>query len=287
MKIAVFPETCAQAGKSVMSAFIESIRNENIVICKNDERPQADIVVMWSWLLGIYGRDAIYDHYKKTNTKFLILEVGALQRNKSWKVAINGINRDANFGNQNVDDNRLSMFNLVPYPWHQDGDHIIVCGQNEKSIAWNQGNMAEWTNKMVDWIRSQTDRPIWFRPHPRFSVHFAEAKEKKIFVSQPKRLKLVGTTDEVDFAQALTRAHAVVNFNSNPAIESVLAGVPVYVDQSSLCWEVGNAIGGDVNNPAKPDRTEWLKKISYTEWLVEEIKQGLPWRRLRPHLIAG
>ena len=106
-------------------------------------------------------------------------------------------------------------------------------------------------------------------------------------MSQPKRLKLVGSTDEVDFTSALTRAHAVVNYNSNPAIESVMAGVPVYVDQSSLCWPVGNAIGGDVEHPAKPDRTEWLKQISYTEWFVEEIKQGLPWKRLKPRLIAG
>ena len=96
MKIAVFPKTSAMAGKSVMAAFIESLRNEDYVICENHERPEADIVVMWSWLLGMYGRDAIYNHYKNTKTKFLILEVGALQRNTSWKVAIGGINRNAN-----------------------------------------------------------------------------------------------------------------------------------------------------------------------------------------------
>ena len=118
-------------------------------------------------------------------------------------------------------------------------------------------------------------------------IHKSQTKEKKILVSQPKRIKLVGSTDEVDFTSALNRAHAVVNYNSNPAIESVLAGVPVYVDTSSLCWDVGNPIGGDLNNPAKPDRTEWLKQISYTEWFVEEIKQGLPWKRLKPRLIAG
>ena len=44
---------------------------------------------------------------------------------------------------------------------------------------------------------------------------------------------------------------------------------------------------GDVNSPAKPDRTEWLKKISYTEWFIEEIRQGIPWKRLRQNLIAG
>tara|TARA_S200002703_G_scaffold152035_2_gene152019 strand:+ start:1065 stop:1928 length:864 start_codon:yes stop_codon:yes gene_type:complete len=287
MKIAVFPKTSAIAGKPVMSAFIESLKGEDYVICQNHERPDADIVVMWSWLLGMYGRDAIYNHYKKTNAKFVILEVGALQRNTSWKVAIGGINRDADFGNQHVDDSRLSLFDLTPSDWHAAGDHIIICGQNERSIAWNQGATAQWVNKMIGWISSQTDRPIWFRPHPRFPVHFKDADDKKIFVSQPKKLNHQGNIDEVDFAQAVSQAHAVVNYNSNPAIESVLAGVPVYVDQSSLCWPVGNAIGSDIDNPVKPDRAEWCKQISYTEWFVEEIKQGLPWKRLRQNLIAG
>ena len=287
MKIAVFPKTSAMAGKPVMAAFIESLRQDNFVICENHERPDADVVVMWSWLLGMYGRDAIYNHYKKTNTKFVILEVGALQRNTTWKVAINGINRDADFGNQTVDDARLKLFDLSVKDWHSKGDHVIVCGQNERSIAWDQGATAKWVNKITDWIRSNTDRPIWFRPHPRFPIKFSDADKKNIFVSQPKKLNFAGNIDEVDFAQAIVQAHAVVNYNSNPAIESVLSGVPVYVDQSSLCWPVGNALGSDIENPVKPDRTEWCKQISYTEWFVEEIRQGLPWQRLKQRLIAG
>ena len=284
MKIAIFPKTSAIAGRPVMNAFIESLRQENLIICENHERPDADVVVMWSWLLGMYGRDAIYNHYKKTNTKFVILEVGALHRNVSWKVAIGGINRDANFGNQSVDGNRLAMFNLNAKPWQIDGDHIIICGQNEKSLAWNKGRTIDWATEMIQWIREQTDRPIWFRPHPRFPVSFAENKTNNVLISVPKKIK---GYDEVDFDTALTNAYAVVNFNSNPAIEAVLKGIPVYVDQSSLCYPVGNPIKGNINLPAKPDRTEWQKEISYTEWVVEEIKHGMPWKRLRPHLING
>jgi hypothetical protein len=38
MKIAVFPDTCARAGKPVMKAFIESLQGENIIICKNKRK---------------------------------------------------------------------------------------------------------------------------------------------------------------------------------------------------------------------------------------------------------
>ena len=95
---------------------------------------------------------------------------------------------------------------------------------------------------------------------------------------------MTGNGDEVDFASLLNNAHAVVNYNSNPAIEAVLQGVPVYVDESSLCRPVGNLIGSDIENPAKPNRTEWLKQISYCEWFVDEIRQGLPWSRLKEQL---
>ena len=85
----------------------------------------------------------------------------------------------------------------------------------------------------------------------------------------------------------MKHAYAVVNYNSNPAIESVLAGVPVFVGESSLCWSVGNEIGTNLNTPATPDRTEWLKQISYTEWFTKEIGNGIPWKRLKQNLIDG
>ena len=284
MKIAVFPKTCAIAGRPVMAAFIKSLQGEDYVICENHERPEADVVVMWSWLLGMYGRDAIYNHYKNTKTKFLILEVGALARNHSWKIAIGGINRDADFANSSVDDKRLSLFNLHTRPWRNNGKYIIVCGQNERSLAWDQGTTSDWAQSMFKWIRRYTEMPIWFRPHPRFPVSIKESKSNNVRISTPKK---IGKIDEVDFDSALKHAYAVVNYNSNPAIESVLAGVPVFVGESSLCWSVGNEIGTNLNPPATPDRTEWLKQISYTEWFTKEIGNGIPWKRLKQNLIDG
>ena len=55
MKIAVFKDTAAKAGRPVMDAFIHSIRDEDYVVCTNDQRPDADVVVIWSVLLNMYG----------------------------------------------------------------------------------------------------------------------------------------------------------------------------------------------------------------------------------------
>jgi hypothetical protein len=280
MKIAVFPDTCARSGKPVMKAFIESLQGENIIICKNNERPDCDVVVMWSWLLGMYGRDSIYNHYKN-KAKFLILEVGGLKRNHAWRIGIGGINRDAEFANEQVDDKRLSLFNLEPYGWHNsEGEYIVICTQNPKSIAWDQSSIEQWCEKQIKWIRTHTDKKILLRPHPRASVNLNKLVSNNVEISVPK---FIGEHDHVDLDKLLGRADCVVNYNSNPAIESVLAGIPVYVDESSLCRPVGNAIGSDMIH-ARPDRSEWCKQISYCEWFVEEIQQGLPWKRLREKL---
>ena len=92
------------------------------------------------------------------------------------------------------------------------------------------------------------------------------------------------TIDDTDFKNVLQDAYAVVNYSSNPAMEAVINGVPVFVSQDSLCHEVGNITFENINNPMKPDRQNWANKLSYTEWFADEIAQGKPWRRIKKRL---
>ena len=89
------------------------------------------------------------------------------------------------------------------------------------------------------------------------------------------------TYDDTDFVSSLQNAWAVVNHSSNPAMQSVFNGVPVYVSKSSLSHDVGNTDYANIENPNRPDRTEWANKLAFTEWWIDEIKQGIPWQRLR------
>ena len=65
---------------------------------------------------------------------------------------------------------------------------------------------------------------------------------------------------------------------------SVFNGIPVFVSEQSLCYDVGNTSLSNINNPAMPDRSNWANKLAYTEWTTEEIKQGLPWQRIKKRL---
>ena len=39
-----------------------------------------------------------------------------------------------------------------------------------------------------------------------------------------------------------------------------------------------------IGMPKRPDRTQWLNDIAYTEWTLEEIAQGKPLNRLTSYL---
>ena len=71
---------------------------------------------------------------------------------------------------------------------------------------------------------------------------------------------------------------------SNPAMTAVFSGIPVYVSEASLSYDVGNKTFENINHPNMPDRQNWTNKLSYTEWWTNEIEQGLPWKRIKKRL---
>jgi hypothetical protein len=81
--------------------------------------------------------------------------------------------------------------------------------------------------------------------------------------------------------------YAVVNLSSGPGIEAAINGVPVFVGEESLAYDIGNPLYGDYLNPIQTDykkKNQWLNDLTYTEWDVDEIAQGIPLKRLEPYL---
>ena len=289
MKIAVFKDTAAKAGKPVMDAFIQSLEGEDYVVCTNDKRPEVDVVVIWSVLLNMYERKPIYDYYKD-KAKIVVIEVGGLIRNETWRIGIGGINAEADFGNQDVDhvdDSRVRKLGLSLKPWREmgGGGPIVICLQNTKSEAWTGGPVEVWLQDTLEHVRSQSHRPIIVRQHPRHKSNIKLLLTKYPNVKEDIPNFVSG--DIVDFDKRLATAYCVINYNSNPAIEAIMSGVPVLVHESSLCYEVGNPLDADLSVLRHYDRQHWLNKLSYCEWFVDEIRLGIPWKRLRKRLADG
>jgi len=76
----------------------------------------------------------------------------------------------------------------------------------------------------------------------------------------------------------------VVNWNSGPGSQSVIAGIPAFVGPDSLAAPVGNLDWSKIESPVKTDRDQWIIDIAHTEWTVAEIATGEPLARLLPRL---
>ena len=252
----------------------------NVVVDGDD-----GVDVIWSVLFHgrMGGNRAIWERNASQSKPTIVLEVGGIKRGTTWKVGLNGINRDAFFGDGRNDSRRSNLLNLRLKPWRTDGKYILICGQHDKSLQW-QGmpSMSNWLIQTIDEIRKHTDRPIIFRPHPRCPLPHIEKEFKNVYRQDPQHVR--GTYD--DFDMGFDNVHCTISYSSNPGIHSVIEGVPAFVSTHSLAYDVGNDIDflHDIENPVRPDRTQWLNDYAHTEWTIEEISQGIPIKHLTSKL---
>tara|TARA_B100000579_G_scaffold352243_1_gene306596 strand:+ start:867 stop:1745 length:879 start_codon:yes stop_codon:yes gene_type:complete len=286
MKISCFTNHGPLNSKPVFDAFLKSIKRSGDIVLVNTDDGQCDVAVIWSvlWQGRMANYQKIWQDYRSKNKPVIVIEVGGIKRNETWKIGINGINREADFANQQVGDNeRWKKFNIELQPWKQTGNNIIICGQHTRSHQWrNNPPMSKWFDNQITEIRKYTDRPIIIRPHPRNHVIIDTKKYKDVKIVGPVRDRK--TYDDTDLAERLKTAWAVVSHSSNPAMTAVFSGIPVYVSEASLSYDVGNSTFQNIDNPNMPDRKQWANKLAYTEWWTDEIAQGLPWQRIKKRL---
>ena len=284
MKIEIWPQYGPLNSKIVFENFITSLQNSGEQLSIN-KSANADVAVIWSvlWQGRMRNYKRIWNQYRDAGKPVVVLEVGGLRRNKSFKIGINGVNGKADFANQEVDNTRWPLFNYTFKPWRTNGKNIIILGQHQNSEQWKGlPDMNKWFEQQVQQIRKYTDRHIQIRPHPRNPVGFNIKKYNNVSIRNPIIDRK--TIDDTDFKDTLNDAWAVINYSSNPAMEAVINGVPVFVSEDSLCYDVGNKSIENINNPNMPNRQTWANKLSYTEWFPEEIKIGLPWKRIKKRL---
>ena len=278
MKFSLWTQYGALNSKPVFDAFRMGARSLGFDTVDNSN---ADIDVIWSVLFN--GRMApnktIWEKNLQTSKPTIVLEVGGINRGTTWKVGLNGINRDGYFGDSGNDRTRADSLGLVCKPWRSDGDFILICGQHDRSWQWrNMPPMSNWVMQTIEEIQKHTDRPILFRPHPRCPLPHIEHEFKNVRRQDPQHIR--GSYD--DFDMSFRNVHATISYSSNPGIHSVLEGVPAFVGPASLAYDAANDIDflHDIENPLKPDRQQWLNDYAWTEFTVEEISQGIPIKRL-------
>jgi capsule polysaccharide export protein KpsC/LpsZ len=280
MKISLFTQYGALNSMPIFQAFEFGAKKLGYLVYKNDK--DADILVIWSvlWYGRMKNNQEIWNFAKKHKKKLIIIEIGALIREKTWRIGLNHVNNLGFFNNHTkLDYFRPQKLGISLKNRNTLGDNILICGQHSKSEQWTHRPHPEiWLKTLIDQIKKYTDRPIVFRPHPRDLSWCHNLPNLGIDIHIPKKINK--THDDFDILEDFKSAWCVFSPSSNPGIQAIIAGIPVFTDKDSLAYPLSNTDISLINQPILRDREKWLINVCHTEYLVEEIEAGIPLLRL-------
>lgn len=262
-----------------MSAVLDYFQARGIQTQENSW--DSDAVVIWSvlWAGRMAPNQAVYEHYRSLGRPVIVLEVGALYRGQTWKVAVNNITRAGYYGHEHdLDWDRPKKLGISQAITFGDRPHVVIAAQHARSLQVSGIDMGQWCADQCRQVRQHTDRPILIRPHPRSRLDVS-AKPRDVEIQQPQAV--ANTYDSFDMR---FDCHAVVNLNSGPGIQAAIAGCRPVVDQSSLAAPVGISIS-DIERPYDVNRDQWLVEICHTEYTLQELRTGIWLKRIEAALI--
>lgn len=276
MRFKLYRQFGALNSPSIFDAFQQGLQAQGHTVVSDNE----DVAVIWSvlWNGRMSSNQQVYERCRRENKPVIIIEVGNLKRNETWRICLNHINGLGEFGaNEDIDVNRPKKLGLqMSLPNTNRKEAILIATQHHKSLQW-QGmpSMSDWTIQTINAIRKITDRPIVIRPHPRSPMPGIEHEWHNVTRQQP--VQVTGTYDSFDINY---NYHVVINHNSGPPILAAINGTPVITGDSSLAYPVSDKLE-NIEDPKLPDdRLLWFTKLTHCEWTVDEIKQGIPIKRL-------
>ena len=182
---------------------------------------------------------------------------------------------------------------LEVQPWRQDGNHITIALQRpldaslKSSERLRPSMYKSWLLSVVTELQKKSDLPVHVRPHPG---SIGQQQEEQWLESVRKDLPatVFWDTRKMPFKEAMKECKLCVTYNSGAGVDAALLGVPIMAcNAGSFAWDVALHQPGqwNVSTPYTPDREQWLNNLSYVEWNLEEIAQGLPWEHLRHRLV--
>ena len=235
-----------------------------------------DVAVIWSvlWSGRMSPNREVYYQCRNIKKPVIIIEVGNLRRNHTWRISLNHINNLGEFANNSdLDADRPKKLGVDLRDRRSDQrlDILIAC-QHSHSLQWEgMPPMKTWVENTVKQIRAKSQRKIIVRPHPRslFDVDIPG-----VTLERPRLIS--GSYDDFDI---FYNYHCVINHNSGPAVQAAIQGVPVLCDSTSLASDL-SITWDQIETPVMPKRDEWFLRLCHTEWTVDEISRGIPLARL-------
>lgn len=259
----------------VLRAFAAGVPGARL--CDIHAPTPCDVAVMFGWIkkktpAWAARKQAVLDSVGPG--RLVVLEEGFVQRGVYYSAGIGGINGRADHGAQTPMLGRFEDLGFTLAPW-KDGPvrRALVVGQVPWDCTVQDTDHPGWCRETVRTLERHGLR-VRFRPHPK-----AKGVDYGVAPSLIRATTL---------AEDLAWADVCVTYNSNTGVDAVLAGVPVVTcSQGSMAWDVAGHFVRDALMPLRPYREAWADRIATSQWTLDEMRAGLPWRRLAARMGEG
>ena len=149
---------------------------------------------------------------------------------------------------RDLPDDRWKALKIGVRPWQGSGSHIVVAMPTATYSRFH--GLENWTEKTIAELKKHTDRKI---------------------ITRDKE-------DKRSLQDDLKGAHALVAHGSIAAVESVICGCPVFVDNDSAASLVGKTDLSKIEEPIYPERQPWLNSLAYSQFNEDELINGTLWK---------
>jgi lipopolysaccharide biosynthesis glycosyltransferase len=209
--------------------------------------------------VGKATREAV-QHCWDTGRQFYYIDTGyfgnAKSKSKGWhRITKNNLQNLGPIIERPTD--RLLRWKFKKF---RPGKKILICPPSEKvMMLFNQPSPAEWTEQVVQQLKTLTDRPIEVRMKP----------------NRTQRISNNSLEDALD-----DEVHCLVTYNSIAALEALMVGKPAITLGPNCASMVCNTELSQVENLNKPDKDEMLAlmaHLSYCQFNRRELMNGYAW----------
>lgn len=301
MNIKTFVETAGTFDeRNILQKFhqgIKSVANNDLVELNVDNRySPCDVAIMLgSWKPRDKDHHIVRNSVVSNARCFVIVETPFLNRqvftpNEYFRIGVNGfLNNSGQFTLSDCSDDRFKQLNISWPGWtnHKDG-HILIMMQLPGDASLRGINMYEWVKYAVKEIRKHTDKNIVIRSHPLFTSK--EGDEFRQFVYD---MAMAGLTDlkfshgkDISLQDDLKDCFCTVSYSSGSSIDSILAGIPtIACDPGNFAYNVSSNFLEEINMPVTESTEkimQWLYNLAYSQWTVDEMRDGTAWKHLSP-----
>jgi len=273
--------------ESMLEDFSKAI-GANIVTGK--EYKECDVAVIFgSWKDRNNPWHVVKNSVVKNSKNFIVFETPLIGRGKvedimqdDWyRVGLNGfLANTGKFNNHNKPSDRWEKIQkelgVSLKPWKRGGDYIVLALQIPGDASLQGTDISFWARRRLLSIRCQTELPIILRtPQLKrpYDLKSITKGVRGVTVQEGTKENLVPTLDD---------AYCTVTYTSGMGVDSVINGTPtIAYNSGNFAYDISTRFIDSINSIAYPNREQWINNLSYCQWNISEIQEGLPWEHLK------